>query len=574
MSKWYIYNKKKNYINNLKLENISKLEALILGNRDILDHKVLDMFIDPSLDKLHNPFLLPDMKEAIDLIIKTMSEGKNIRIFGDYDQDGISSVMTLLDGLLYFYDQISYDIPDRVLEGYGISDFMVDKAIEDGVSLVITCDNGITAFDQIKRLKENNISVIVTDHHQIEKISKDDWVEQNLPQADCVINPKRLDSNYPFDDLCGAGVAFKLIQALFERLEGDKEYLYSLLEYVSMGTVCDMVSLTDENRIFVVEGLKRLNNTDKLGIESLLRENSWNKEVDTYTLGFVIGPCMNASGRLSSAKLAVKLLTEEDYDKIEEYAKEIVSLNNERKALTEKGLKDAIKQIEEKEFYKDDVIVILEEDIDESICGIVAGRIKEKYNRPTIVLAKSANQGILKGSGRSIEAYNIYKEVFKFQDKLESFGGHPMACGLSIKEERLEEFREFLNKESTLNEEDFIPIINIDARIPLEKLSLEFAQSIKKMEPFGKDISRPIFADKNVKVANYQLIGKNSDTLKVVFEAGGHYYNAIKFNGKEEFAYLDEKLKNNNGRVDIVYFPDINEFRGRTSLQLRLIDLR
>lgn len=574
MSKWYIYNKKKNYINNLKLENISKLEALILGNRDILDHKVLDMFIDPSLDKLHNPFLLPDMKEAIDLIIKTMSEGKNIRIFGDYDQDGISSVMTLLDGLLYFYDQISYDIPDRVLEGYGISDFMVDKAIEDGVSLVITCDNGITAFDQIKRLKENNISVIVTDHHQIEKISKDDWVEQNLPQADCVINPKRLDSNYPFDDLCGAGVAFKLIQALFERLEGDKEYLYSLLEYVSMGTVCDMVSLTDENRIFVVEGLKRLNNTDKLGIESLLRENSWNKEVDTYTLGFVIGPCMNASGRLSSAKLAVKLLTEEDYDKIEEYAKEIVSLNNERKALTEKGLKDAIKQIEEKEFYKDDVIVILEEDIDESICGIVAGRIKEKYNRPTIVLAKSANQGILKGSGRSIEAYNIYKEVFKFQDKLESFGGHPMACGLSIKEERLEEFREFLNKESTLNEEDFIPIINIDARIPLEKLSLEFAQSIKKMEPFGKDISRPIFADKNVKIANYQLIGKNSDTLKIVFEAGGHYYNAIKFNGKEEFAYLDEKLKNNNGRVDIVYFPDINEFRGRTSLQLRLIDLR
>lgn len=574
MSKWYIYNKKKNYINNLKLENISKLEALILGNRDILDHKVLDMFIDPSLDKLHDPFLLPDMKEAIDLIIKTMSEGKNIRIFGDYDQDGISSVMTLLDGLLYFYDQISYDIPDRVLEGYGISDFMVDKAIEDGVSLVITCDNGITAFDQIKRLKENKISVIVTDHHQIEKISKDDWVKQNLPQADCVINPKRLDSNYPFDDLCGAGVAFKLIQALFERLEGDKEYLYSLLEYVAMGTVCDMVSLTDENRIFVVEGLKRLNNTDKLGIESLLRENSWNKEVDTYTLGFVIGPCMNASGRLSSAKLAVKLLTEEDYDKIEEYAKEIVSLNNERKALTEKGLKDAIKQIEEKEFYKDDVIVILEEDIDESICGIVAGRIKEKYNRPTIVLAKSANQGILKGSGRSIEAYNIYKEVFKFQDKLESFGGHPMACGLSIKEERLEEFREFLNKESTLNEEDFIPIINIDARIPLEKLSLEFAQSIKKMEPFGKDISRPIFADKNVKIANYQLIGKNSDTLKIVFEAGGHYYNAIKFNGKEEFAYLDEKLKNNNGRVDIVYFPDINEFRGRTSLQLRLIDLR
>jgi single-stranded-DNA-specific exonuclease len=574
LSKWYIYNKKKNYINNLKLENISKLEALILGNRDILDHKVLDMFIDPSLDKLHDPFLLPDMKEAIDLIIKTMSEGKNIRIFGDYDQDGISSVMTLLDGLLYFYDQISYDIPDRVLEGYGISDFMVDKAIEDGVSLVITCDNGITAFDQIKRLKENKISVIVTDHHQIEKISKDDWVKQNLPQADCVINPKRLDSNYPFDDLCGAGVAFKLIQALFERLEGDKEYLYSLLEYVAMGTVCDMVSLTDENRIFVVEGLKRLNNTDKLGIESLLRENSWNKEVDTYTLGFVIGPCMNASGRLSSAKLAVKLLTEEDYDKIEEYAKEIVSLNNERKALTEKGLKDAIKQIEEKEFYKDDVIVILEEDIDESICGIVAGRIKEKYNRPTIVLAKSANQGILKGSGRSIEAYNIYKEVFKFQDKLESFGGHPMACGLSIKEERLEEFREFLNKESTLNEEDFIPIINIDARIPLEKLSLEFAQSIKKMEPFGKDISRPIFADKNVKIANYQLIGKNSDTLKIVFEAGGHYYNAIKFNGKEEFAYLDEKLKNNNGRVDIVYFPDINEFRGRTSLQLRLIDLR
>lgn len=402
---------------------------------------MIESFINPSLEKLHDPFLLNDMKEAIDLIIETMENGQSIRIFGDYDQDGISSTMTLLDGLLYFYDDISYDIPDRVIDGYGISDRMIDRAIEAKVSLVISCDNGITAIDQVKKLKENGIRVIITDHHQVIKESNGEWIKQILPDADCVINPKRLDNTYPFDDLCGAGVSFKLMQALYQRLEGDRDYLYGLLEYVAMGTVCDVVSLTDENRIFVREGLKRINNTEKLAIKALIEENSWNKEVNAYTLGFVIGPCMNATGRLSTAKLAIDMLMEEDIDKIHSYAKKLVSLNNERKDLTSIGLEKSMEIIKDKKYYKDDIIIVDVDNIEESICGIIAGRIKEKFNKPTIIMTGSNQEGILKGSGRSIEAYNIYTEIFEIKDILESFGGHPMACGLSIKKDRVDEFR-------------------------------------------------------------------------------------------------------------------------------------
>lgn len=256
MTNWFIYNKKQDYINNLKIEGITKLEALILANRGITNKDEVEMFLKPDLSKLHDPFLLEDMDKAVNLIIETMKNGGEIRIFGDYDQDGISSVMTLIDGLLYFYDNISYDIPQRVKEGYGISSNMVEKAIEDKVSLIITCDNGITGFDQVLDLKNAGLSVIVTDHHEIEKENKGEWQTEILPEADAVINPHRIDSSYPFNDLCGAGVCFKLIEALYSELDGDKDYLYGLLEYVAMGTVCDMVSLTDENRIFVIEGLK------------------------------------------------------------------------------------------------------------------------------------------------------------------------------------------------------------------------------------------------------------------------------------------------------------------------------
>ncbi|MDD7306363.1 MAG: single-stranded-DNA-specific exonuclease RecJ [Peptoniphilaceae bacterium] len=576
MTKWFLYRKKNNYINNLKIDGITKLQALILANRDIIDPKTVSMFIRPSLNDLHDPFLFNDMDKAIDLILNAIENGLKIRIFGDYDQDGIASTMTLLDGLLYFYDNVSFDIPDRVLEGYGISDLMVEDAINDKISLVITCDNGITCFDQVEKLKNNGIDVIVTDHHQVEKEDKDGWLKQKLPLADCVINPKRLDSKYPFSDLCGAGVAFKLVQALFISLGGDLDYLYGLLEYVAMGTVCDVVSLTDENRIFVIEGLKRINHTNKLGISALLRENSWNKEVDAYTLGFVIGPCMNATGRLSTAKLAINLLMEEDIDKINQDAKSLVALNNERKRLTEEGLKAVDKQIVNNKFYQDNVIVVYEDSLQESICGIVAGRIKEKYNRPTIILSNSIEEATLKGSGRSIEAYNIYEEVFKYSDKLESFGGHPMACGLSIKKERVDDFRKFLNENSKLTKDDFNKIINIDMSLPISKLSLEFAESLNKLEPFGKDNPKPVFADKKVKIKEALLIGKNKNTLKMALEKNGSIVNAIKFNAVDDYEYLSDKFKEKiiDNYIDIVYYPSINEFRGRRSLQVKLIDMR
>lgn len=576
MANWFIYNKKQNYINNLKVEDITKLQALILGNRDIIDPKRVDMFIRPSLDKLHDPFLLNDMDKAVDLIIKTMQEGGEIRIFGDYDQDGIASVMTLMDGMLFYYDNISYDIPHRVDEGYGISSKMSDKAIEDGVSLVITCDNGITGFDQIDNLRANNINVIVTDHHQIEKKENDEWVEQVLPKANAVINPKRLDSNYPFDDLCGAGVSFKLMQGLYQKLDGDMYYLYSLLEYVAMGTVCDVVSLTDENRIFVIEGLKRLNQTEKIGIKALLDEAGWEKEVDEYTLGFILGPLMNTTGRLKSAKMAIDLLIEEDIDDIYDKARELVKLNNERKTLTETAYKRACEIIDENSYDKDDVIVVYDENFNESICGIVAGRIKEKYYRPTIVLTKSKDENIAKGSGRSIEAYNIYEEILPFKDKLASFGGHPMACGLSIEITNIDEFRKFLNKNSKLSDKEKEKSINVDSQINISNLSLEFAESLLKLKPFGKDNEKPLFANKDVSIASLSMIGKDKNTMRLSLFQNGSYYNAIKFGAEKEFQYLNDKFNGQivGQKIDIVYYPDINEFRGQRSLQLKLVDIR
>ncbi|MDU2557575.1 MAG: single-stranded-DNA-specific exonuclease RecJ, partial [Anaerococcus prevotii] len=545
MANWYIYNKKENYINNLKNKDITKLEALILANRDIVDPSVVDMFINPTLDKLHDPFMLKDVDKAIDLIIETIQNNGEIRIFGDYDQDGIASVMTLLDGLLFYYDNISYDIPHRVEDGYGISNNMSEKAIADKVSLVITCDNGITGFDQVKKLKENNIKVIVTDHHQIEKEDNDGWVNQILPDADCVINPHRLDSSYPFKDLCGAGVAFKLMQALYMKLEGDFEYLFSLLEYVAMGTVCDIVSLTDENRIFVIEGLKRLNSTEKYAIKALLEEAGWKKEISEYTLGFIIGPLMNATGRLSTAKLAIELLMEEDIDKIHESARRLVELNNKRKSLTEEGISKCVKIAEDNSYDNNDVVVIYEPSIDESICGIVAGRIKEKYYRPTIIFTNSAKDGILKGSGRSIETYNMHDAIVPFDDKLESFGGHPMACGLSIKIDILDEFRDFLNDSSNLSKKDLEEVINIDTQIKLSNLSLEFSESLERLSPFGKDNPKPIFANKGVDIADVEMIGKDKRTMRMKLFQNGNYYNAIKFNALDDYEYLSLKFDGN-----------------------------
>lgn len=574
MSRRFIYNKKSNYKNNIRINGITKLQALILANRDIIDNNTVDMFINPDLSKLHDPFLLNDMDKAIDIIAESMENNEKIRIFGDYDQDGISSVTTLVEGISYFYDNIDYDIPDRVTDGYGVSFNMVKKAKEDGVKLVITCDNGISAFDEIDLLKKEGIKVILTDHHQIKKEEKDGWIDQILPNADAVINPKRLDSTYPFDDLCGAGVSFKLIEALFITLGGEDEYLYSLLEYVAMGTVCDIVSLIDENRIFVKEGLRRINNTSKLGIKALLDANSWNKEVDSYTLGFVIGPCMNATGRLSSAKFAVEMLLEDDKDRAYEYARNLVELNKERKILTENGLDTAISIIEENNLSKDDIIVVYCPDIEESICGIVAGRIKEKYQRPAIVFSNSSEENIAKGSGRSIEAYDIYSEIFPYSDNLVSFGGHPMACGLSIEIDKIDDFRKFLNDNSKLEESDFEEIINIDVKLDISKLSLEFAESLSNLRPFGKSNPKPVFADKDISIKSLKMLGKNKDTMKIVFNKNNRDLNSIKFFAKDDYEYIKDNYNKGKRKFDIVYYPDINEYNGVKTLQLRIIDIR
>lgn len=569
----YLYNKKKNYRNNLQFNNISNFEALILGNRDITDYKLIDMFLNPTLDKLHDPFLLNDMDLAIEILIDAIDNNEKIRIFGDYDQDGISSVITLLKGISYFHSDVDYDIPDRVVDGYGLSERMVKKAHEDNVDLIITCDNGISAFDNIEMIKKLGMKVILTDHHQIHKVQKDDWINQVLPEADCVINPKRLDSTYPFDDLCGCGVAFKFMQALFDTLGGDLQYLYSLLEYVALGTICDVVDLVDENRIFVIEGLKRINAGKNKALNAILEENNWQKEVDGYTIGFIIGPCMNSTGRLSSAKIAVEMLKEESSENIKEYARNLYNLNQERKKLTEEALTIS-KEIIEKHYKNDDVLVIHIPHIEESICGIVAGRIKELYNRPTIILTESMNEDILKGSGRSIDNYNIFVEVNNFKELLESFGGHPLAVGLSINTKNLDQFRRSLIERSTLKDSDFEKVINIDALVDISVIDYKFIDMLNSFKPFGKKNPKITLADRDVKIVDFKLVGRNKNTLIVNFLKGGKYIKAIKFNAIEDYDYIERKIKEDKHILDIIYYPEINEFNNKKSIVLKLTDIR
>lgn len=583
LKKWFVKNSKKDFREFAKKHNISPVIAKLLINRDIEDEDV-ESFLNPTFENsCHDPFLMKDMDKAVDMIIKAIDDFSHIRIVGDYDQDGNSATMTLLDGLMLFTDNLSYAIPNRVDDGYGISKAMVDCAKEENVDLIITCDNGISAFDAIEYAKSLGMKIIVTDHHQT---IKDEEKGEILPMADAVVNPQRSDCKYPFKSLCGAGVAFKVIQGLYEKLDGDKEYLMDLLEYVAMGTVCDVVDLLDENRFFVVEGLKRLNETQNYGIKSLVKETGLKTEINTYALGFIIGPTINASGRLSDASKAIELFLEENIDIIEEHAKELVSLNTERKEMTEKGYEKIVDSIYIEKQEDRNILVLKDESIHESIAGIIAGRVKEKYNRPTLVFTKSKTEGVLKGSGRSIDGYDMYEKLAEVRDLFVSFGGHPMAAGMSIKEENFLKLREELNKRDNLTKEDLIPRIYMDSALYANKIDFDLIEDIDKLEPYGKGNSRPIFGDRNLIIEKIDILGKNQNVLKFNFNVRGRSVEGIMFNDIED---VIEKLKDkfgetdlkksflglpNDNTVDIVYYPNINTFNGVSKLQLIIKDIR
>ena len=580
MNKWLINNRGNNYNEVSEQYNIHPLIAKILLNRNITD---FEKFLNPNAENsYHNPFIMKDMDKAVDIIISAIDNNENIRIVGDYDQDGNSSTMTLLDGLGYFTDKISYDIPNRMTDGYGISFSIIDKCIEDNIDLIITCDNGISAIEQCDYARKNGIKIIVTDHHQTIKHDK----KEVIPNADAVVNPQQQSCEYPFKSLCGAGVAYKLIQAINIKKGYGMLQCENLLQYVAMGTVCDIVDLKDENRYFVTKGLEEINNTDNYGLKCLINLTGIKNAVNVYSLGFIIGPCINAAGRLDTAKLGVELFRDENMDNVEAYAKILVNLNEKRKKLTEDGFNKAVEIIENTALKNDDILICNVEGIHESVCGIIAGRIKEKYNKPNLILTESENKNLLKGSGRSISEYDIFEEFDEFRDMFVSFGGHPMACGLSIEKNKLDEFRTKINKNSKLTEDDFVKKILIDSSFYIDKIDFELIEEIGNLRPFGKDNPRPILGDKDVEIIFAKMIGKNQNVLKMKLLKNNKAIDAILFTDAiEKYNYLLGKFGENvlkelensiscKAYIDILYYPEINDFNNVKNIQLNLIDLR
>lgn len=589
MEKWFLRNVKVDLDKMSRTLGISKLLCKIMVNRNIKDYKLIDSYIYPSLNKLHNPRLMKDIELGVDIIKESINKSERIRIVGDYDQDGNSAILTLYKGMKRCGANVDYVIPHRIKDGYGINKRIVEEAKNDGIHVIITCDNGISAFEPIKLAKELGLKIIVTDHHDIPYIEDEKGnKEYHIPEADAVINPKRLDCNYPFKELCGAGVAFKFIQVLYGEMGVDIEESYEFLEFVAMGTVCDVVDLIDENRIIVKEGLERINKTKNLGLQALIKATGLDeKKINTYSLGFVLGPCINASGRLGSADIAVELFLTDNFEKAEEYANRLHMLNEERKAMTEKGLDRVIKKIESNKSTEEKVLVVYEPSIHESIAGIIAGRVKDRYYRPTIILTKSKNDDMVKGSGRSIKEYNMFEELSKCKDLLDRFGGHPMAAGLSLDISNIDDFSNRLNRQAKLTKDDILPKVYIDIHLPLDYISFNLVEELQVLEPFGKGNSRPLFAAKNVKVKRGFVLGKNQNVLKLKFlTKNNNLIDGLYFGGIEEFEMkiinkfgkeeVDKIYKgiDNKVKLDIIYVPTINEYMGNRNLQIIIQNYR
>ncbi len=580
MEKWFIKNKGIDPLKIAKDLDIDEIISKILINRGIIDYNDINLFLNPNLEKLHSPKLMVDIELGANILKAKIEEKKRIRIVGDFDVDGVISVYILYISLKKLGAIVDFTIPDRVQDGYGINNQIIEEAKKDGIDTIITCDNGISAIEQVKRAKELGLTVIITDHHDLPYIEEDGVKKYTIPEADAVINPKRIDCNYPFKLLCGAGVAYKLICCLDSLFGINPDETQLLLEFVAIATVCDVVDLVDENRIIVKKGLELINSTKNIGLKNLIIESGIdNKDITAYHLGFVIGPTINASGRLESAILALELLMEEEEDKSIEMAKNLRNINEERKKMTQDGLQKVMEIIEKSSMKEDKILVIYEPEIHESIAGIIAGRIKELYYKPTIVLTKGL-EGV-KGSARSIEEYNMFEEMTKCKDILNRFGGHPMAAGLSLDEENISILRENLNSYTTLTAEDLIPKIYIDMGLPMEYINYELVNDLKTLEPFGKGNPKPIFGEKNLKINKLSVLGKNKNVLKLEIESKvGTTMEAMYFGDVESFQNtLIEKYGNeemdklykgikNQVLIDIIYNPNINEYMGNSKLQL------
>lgn len=567
---WKIYTKKSDFVETGKKFNISPVIARILRNRDIFKDDDVKTFLESDVLKMHDPYKMKGIKDAVLFLQDKIKENKKIRIIGDYDIDGVCATTILYKGLKDVSANVDYDIPSRIDDGYGINISLIDKAIKDEVDTIITCDNGIAAINQIEYARKNNINVIVTDHHEVPFEIVEGEKKYILPNANIIINPHQKDCNYPFKFLCGASVAYKLIEAL----SVSKEVLEVCIRFAAIATIGDVVSLVDENRTIVKHGLKLINKYDTakitkktiVGLNALIEQNAiLNKEITTYHIGFVLGPQINATGRLNTAKFGVELFLEENETRAYLLAGELAKLNEERKELTEHFVKVA-KDMVEKEFLNDDVLVIYLKDCHESIAGIVAGRIKETYYKPTFVVTDA--KYMLKGSGRSIENYDMYENLNAISHLLEKYGGHKMAAGFSLREENILQMRKELNKNCNLSDEMKERVVWIDCPLPIEYINHSLIKQIKVLEPFGSGNVKPTFVDKNLLIKSKSVLGKKQNILKLKLEnEKSQIIDAIKFIDGENLLKIGD-------RINVVFYPEINEFNGNKSIQLNIIDYK
>lgn len=583
MSKWMIKNKKCNIERICNIINEDEIVVRTMLNRNIYTLDGMKCFLKPSFDDLHDPLKMKDIEKAVDIIIDSINKKLKILAVSDYDVDGIMSVFVLYSAIKDCGGNIEYYIPDRITEGYGINKSIIDKAYKGGYDVIITCDNGIAAIEQVKYAKELGMTVIITDHHDIPFVEDEFQNRQYIvPSADAVVNPKQLDCKYPFKSLCGAGIVFKFVQLLYDKFGGKKLEANKFIEYIAIATICDVVDLVDENRFIVKYGLSLLNNTNNLGLKALKEVTGVSdKMMNSYIIGFIIGPCFNATGRLEHASTSLKLLFAENENEANKLALKLYELNKERQSMTSVGVEEAVKYIEDSCLTNNKVLIIYLPELHESIAGIVAGRIREKYNLPTILLTKGING--VKGSGRSIDGYNMFEELLKCKDLLDKFGGHPMAAGLSLKESNIEVLMKRLNDNCELKDDDVIPKITIDCRLPFKKVSLKFAKKIRELEPFGKGNPRPVFAEKDISIINAATLGKNGKFSRFKLKKDNVCLNAIMFQDLEELKksmgtekeienLLDKHLS--LIKFDIVFYVNINEYMGNEYLQLQIKELR
>lgn len=564
MEKWMIAAKRADFQAIAQRFGIDQVTARLIRNRDVVGDEAIHEYLHGTREQMHSPWLMKDMEKTVDILTEKIRAGSRIRIIGDYDIDGVMSTYILLKSLEGLGADVDHVIPNRITDGYGINEHLIEQAYQEGRDTIITCDNGIAARTQIERAKALGMTVLVTDHHEVPFEDTTEGRIEVLPPADAIINPKQKACTYPFSSLCGAGVALKLVEALYQRLQPDTDIVDRMLEYAAIATIGDVMDLVKENRIIVKEGLKRLHHTTNMGLLELIRVNNLEPQnISPYHIGFVLGPCLNASGRLDTARRSLKLLCADNQEEAARLAGDLKSLNDSRKEMTNQGVEQAIRLVETTDLKNDSVLVVYLPECHESLAGIIAGRIREKYHKPSFVLTQG-EEGV-KGSGRSTECYSMYEKLCECREYLTKFGGHPMAAGLSLEEDNIEPFRRKLNELSGLEPEDFIEKVSIDVPMPINYIRKELIQELKILEPFGKGNEKPVFAQKGLRVLRSRVLGSGRNVVKMqVADEAGYTMEAIYFGDGDKFC---EDIRGKQ-TLSVVYYPEINSYMGRETVQI------